>query len=59
MQNLMIDDYGVTELSLSKMQDIDGGFIEIGCFYFITDLFILIEIIFPLIRGLLQGALAR
>ena len=25
MQSLMIDDYGVTELFSSEMQDIDGG----------------------------------
>ena len=53
MQSLMIDDYGVTELSLSEMQDIDGGCIEIGWFYFITDL----NIIYSFIDGFIKGIL--
>ena len=48
MQSLMIDDYGVTKLSSSEMQDIDGGILILS--------FILIELVFPFIEAFLKGA---
>ena len=42
MQSLIIDDYGVTELFPSEMQDIDGG-----CFF----------IIYSFIDGFIKGIL--
>ena len=47
MQSLMIDDYGVTELSLSEMKDIDGGII----------LLTICSIIGSFIEGIIKGAM--
>ena len=46
MQSLMIDDYGVTELSSSEMQDIDGGFLST-----------IVSIFGSFIEGFLKGLL--